>query len=489
MISGKDVTQLLVHTLDTLCNELVSGRGVELQRAGQVVRLDSVDARAVFDWYRRNRVKWGGQNRKEDVEAMAGEVDKEPPTLPALKTRDTSKPAEIVYLKRIRAHRFAGIHRYGTLDQPPPDFELEFENAGSPGVWIIEGSNAAGKTSLLSAICWCLTGHVYRSQREPETILEPIPVRPGDVRDDHDEDLASYDISAITPVPPSVVLEELGETKVPLDTWVELTFVDTHGNELGTMRRSVARSRRGSQIEVTEPDFSGLGLPPIALEVGTKMTGLLPYIQVGHKSDLSSAVAELTGLRPLRDLVKHAKKSRDKLQGELPKERAKEITGLDAEYASEYDELARVLDEHTDIAPKRLLPQNPADTVCRDQLVGLKAHFEDLQAAALAGADTILGDTFDKSDQKSREDLIKNIKPALAAADFHAIARLPSAMRLHALGCLTETELGNAEAIIETLLQQAEEIAELEEKKDIAARVRLYAKIADWLKGMNPLSQ
>ena len=70
-----------------------------------------------------------------------------------------------------------------------------------------------------------------------------------------------------------------------------------------------------------------------------RMTGLLPYVQLGKRSDLGSAVAELTGLRPLRDFVKHANKSYEKLRGDLPKERGKEIASLDGEYASECEEL------------------------------------------------------------------------------------------------------------------------------------------------------
>ncbi len=487
MALDENTTPLLAHTLGTLCDELVSGRGVALQRGDRTIRLASATARAVFNWYRCNRPKWGGLNREEDVEAIAREVNNEPPVMPALKTRDTAKPPEIVYLKKIRAHRFAGIHRYGSVNQPPPFFECVLENGG-PRVWIIEGSNAADKTSLLSAICWCLTGHVYRSQRKPETTKEPIALYAGKTVEDTDEEPAGFDISAVTPVPSSVVLEGLCGEKVLLDTWVELTFVDAHGSELGTMRRSVKRARRGNQIEISEPDFSALGVPPIALEIGTRMTGLLPYIQVGHRSDLSSAVAELTGLRPLKDLVRHATKSRDKLRGTLPKARIEEISRLDEEYVSECDELAQILDKHKGIAPMQQLPRVPEVSTCEEEIAKLKSHFENRQAVTLAGAKAVLGDSFDSGDQDSCEDLIKSIPLAHAAVAFDAIAKLQSAARLHALGCLTEADLTAAEATIEMVLEQAKEIANLERKKDIAARMRLYARIADWLKDTNLLA-
>ena len=64
---------------------------------------------------------------------------------------------------------------------------------------------------------------------------------------------------------------------MPLDTWVELQFVDDDGNDVGRIRRSVKRSPHG-KIVVDEPDFSALNLDPVAREVGTKMPGLIPYI-------------------------------------------------------------------------------------------------------------------------------------------------------------------------------------------------------------------
>ena len=486
MSSTEDATDLLIHTLDTLCAELVSGRGIASPRDGHVVRLESNAPRAVFHWYRRNRGKWAGQNRKEDVEAIAGEVDKEPPVLPAVDLPDASRPVQVVHLKRIRAHRFAGIHRYGSVDESPADFEVEIDNPTSPGVWVIQGKNGAGKTSILSAITWCLTGRIYRSQRPPEGTEHPVEVYRADAAEGQEEDAACQDISAVTPVPPSDVLEQLGGASVPLDTWVELTFVDSDGRELGTIRRSVTRSRRGGRIEVTKPDFSRFRLPPIALEIGTTMTGLLPYFQVGQQSDLGSAVAELTGIRPLGDLVKHARKSHRKLRRDLPAERRAEIAKLDGRYASEREELAQLVEEHQDIAPESPLPQDPADTACKDELEKLKLHFEAHQAQALAGAKAILGNTFDKSDPDARNDLIESIGPAIGATDFRAIAKLSSATRLQALGGLKQSELCSAESLIEAVLQQANELAELEKKKDIAARIRLYAKVANWVKEVDP---
>ena len=136
--------------------------------------------------------------------------------------------------------------------------------------------------------------------------------------------------------------------------------------------------------------------------------------------------------------------------------------------------------------PTSPLPQDPADAACEEELVSLRLHFEALQADALAGAEAILGGTFDKTDRESQEDLTKSIGPAIGAAEFQMIGTLQSAKRLQTLGRLTESELTSAESLVEALVQQANEIAELEEKKDVAARIRLYAKVANWLKDADP---
>ena len=167
MSSDESVTPLEIHTLDTLCNELVSGRGVSLRGDGRVLRLASDATRAVFDWYRRNQSKWAGQNRKEDVEALASEVTDQSPGAVPLIVSPPSRRVQLVHLKGIRVHRFAGIHHYGSVDQAPPDFELEVKTRPLPVCGSSKAATHPAKHSLLSAISWCLTGHIYRSQRPP----------------------------------------------------------------------------------------------------------------------------------------------------------------------------------------------------------------------------------------------------------------------------------------------------------------------------------
>jgi len=482
MSSPTDVTPLLLHTLDSLCVELVSGRGVSLSDGESVFRLASKEARTIFEWYRNNREKWAGQNRKEDVEAIAAEIAKDPPVLPSVGVGDTESVRGVVHLKRVRAHRFAGLHRYGTPDEPPSDFEFEFESAPSPGIHIIEGKNGVGKTCLLSAITWCLTGQIYRSQRPPETVESPVEVIAADAGEEQEQSAASHAVAAITPLPRSDVLRRLGTQPVPLDTWVELDFVDDNGNEVGTVRRSISRSGRGRRIDIAVSGLSDLGLPPIALEIGTRMTGLLPYVQVGSESALGSAVAELTGIRPLRDLVKHARKSEQKLRRELPRDRDREIDELDRSFSEERQELAQLLQRHPELAAESPVPEHPAQDNCEEAVNLLKEHFEANQARVLAGAEVVLGLSFDASDKRAVDDLARSIPLAIDVVSPGRIAGLEDARRLQRLGQLTEDQLEQSELLLESLLREAEEISQLEQRKDDASRVRLYAKVAGWLR-------
>ena len=271
---------LHVHTLDTLCNELVSGRAVLIEDDGEKFQFRSAKTRSLFEWYRRNRDKWAKNVMKTDVEALADQLAKAPPEMPAVAIAAGEQERRVLHLKSMRAHRFAGIHRYGSIEEPPEVFEFEFDKP----LTLIEGMNGAGKTSLLNAIVWCLTGHIYRSQRPPEQVADTLRVDVDDDFEPAEDHETANDITAITPLPPSTVLTALRGAPVPLDTWVELLFVDDPGNEVGPIRRSVERSNRG-KLRVVEPDLFPLRLTPVAVDVGTRMPGLIPYIQLGKPSD------------------------------------------------------------------------------------------------------------------------------------------------------------------------------------------------------------
>ncbi len=479
MSSSERSTPLSIHTLETLCNELVSGRTVLVDEQDTEFGLTTPETRSIFDWYRRNRAKWARRVQKIDLEALTDQVEKAPPELPSVTRGEEGREQRKVHLKTVRAHRFAGIHWYGTPDQPPDDFYFEFEKP----VTLIEGMNGAGKTSLLSAISWCLTGHVYRAQRPPETVDQSVPVEFVEKTEEASGDETLYDMTAITPMPTAEVLKSLNGKPLPLDTWVELAFVNDSGKEVGTVRRSVQRSS-GGKIKVSEPDFSKVGLDPMAREVGTNLPGLIPYIQLNVASDLGKAVAALTGFKPLQDLVDHAKQSQARLRKKLVKDSETEIEKIDSDFMGVRGEVDDLVKNNPDIKPEKPLPMPGPDKAIEETLISLAAHFESLQARALADTQSILGESFDYNDAAVRKDLIDNIGPSIGMLDAGNLERLPSVDRLAKLANLKDEEISQAEALIHKLITQADELAQLEQEPDVATRLRLYARIAGWMKGL-----
>lgn len=474
-------TDLEVHTIDTLCDELVSGRSVVVPENERPFLFESAETRSVFEWYRRNRAKWAQNNTKVDVESIVDQFEHDPPVLPPIAVSTTSGTPRVWQLRSVRAHRFAGIHLFRSLRNPPEDFEYTLETPLS----IVEGKNGSGKTSLLSAVTWCLTGHVYRSQRAPELAEDPVEMTTPAAVDDDGESESVYEASAVTPLPACQVLEGLDSPKLPLDTWVELTLADQDDN-IVTVRRSLGRIGRNDRIQVSSPNLDALDVPPVALEIGTRMTGLLPYIEVGDKSDLSSAVADLTGLSPLKDLVIHAGKSRKKLVVDLPKNRQKEINDIEKRFRGERDELEQLLAEHEEVDPKVRIPDGTEGAICDEAIAEVRRAFERLQTEALSGAKEVLGEEFDPADPDARRDLAKNIGPAVALLRHENLKTLSNMKRLRGLGALSEDELCQASQLVDTILSQARDLAELETQRDRAKRVRLYAKVATWVNDHDP---
>ena len=465
-------TPLKVQTLDTLLDELVSGRPIALDGDGQVFQIAGADARSIFAWYRDHRDKWLRNVAKDDIEAIVNQLDTPAPVLAPNAVTSGTYGKRVLLLKSIRAHRFGGIHRFGTVDEAPAEFTFTFERL----LTLVEGANGAGKTSFLSAIMWCLTGYIYCPLRPPELANQAIPVAATGAGNEATQRV----MSPITPLPTASVLGNLGVESLPLDTWVELEFTDEKGDHAGTLRRKMQRGPRNSVV-VKEPDLSALGLDRLACEVGTRMPALLPYIQLGAASDLGTAVAALIGIKPLQNLATHAERVQAKLRKELPKERHAEIKALDTQFTETLGELAEILSREPAISHTVPLPSSPAENVA-PELADWQWHLEGLQAQTLAKARDILGADFETGNAAMRADLINHVGPALGTLDPAQLAQLPSARRLGALGKLSEDELLQAEALVKKLRQEAKELDELSQQPAWAARLRLYARVAGWMR-------
>lgn len=462
------VRSLHLHTVESLCADLVSGRAVGVGAKNESFSLASEGARSVLQWYAANRAKWSGNVMAADCEAMADSLAVKPKVTPEAASAGGGK-AKTLKLASLRAHRFAGLHRYRKAAQAPEVFELEFH---AP-ITFIEGANGAGKTSILNAIVWALTGQLMRPQRAPE---------PGQTEFDCElapavgaQESETLRIPAVVPLP-DVELERPNGPLV-IDTWVELTFVDDTGQALPAIRRQLSRTSKGKLTE-TPPDWSTLGVDQVVVRSGTTMAAMLPYIQFSGPSALGQAVAELTGLAPLVQLTKHATKARTRLLGDATKERQNEIKQLDEGFNRSRTDLLALVSDNASLAFSHGLPEPHAEKV-EEALALTKTHFDELSSTRLADAKEVLGDGFDPEAAQDRLDLQESIEPAFG--DLAHVKNLTSAARLSNLGALTVEERATARQAIADLLNQATALVTMAQDESRSARLRLYAAIASWM--------
>ncbi len=461
---------LHLQTIDSLFAELISGERVGVGTGDETFGLETPRSKAVLDWYRRNRPKWSGHVAITDIEAICDCMAATPPVLPVpeIVTPDSARRLKLV---KVVAHRFAGIHAYGEPGNPPEDFTFQPHEPAT----LFEGWNGAGKTSLLNAIVWCLTGEILRPQRPPESGLQEFDATFSGISSDSDR--RTHKIPPVTPLPDGQRYKPGPDERVLIDTWVELTFVDESGAHLPPIRRQYGRSQRG-KLEEVPPDLSPLKVDPAAIRVGTLMPAILQYLQIGDPSDLGRAVAQLTGLAELSDLAKHAAKARDKLKGEMRKAREAEIAESDKRFSEARRDLKDRIAEFTSMAYADPIPEPSGAAELEQQLAALEEHFTDQKAIALKAARAVLGDAFDPTQKAASDDLENSIGPALG--QLQTIGELSSARRLKALATISDAEWQEVDGLIAQLHQEAAVLAELNQQPDIARRKQLYARVASW---------
>ncbi|MBO4224092.1 AAA family ATPase [Bradyrhizobium neotropicale] len=464
---------LHLHTVESLCADLISGRPILVGADNESHTLTSESARSVLGWYFLNRAKWGANVSVSDMEAITDAAQKKPQEIPNKDGTSQSAKRSLTLVK-VEGHRFGGLHGYNDSGQDPKTFVFE----PTKPLTVLEGWNGSGKTSILNAIIWALTGQILRPQRKPEETEEEFACRiaatPG-------VGSSLHKITAITPLPDNRFPPDLSSERIPLDTWVELTFADENGAHLSPIRRSQARTHRGTVVE-TPANIASLGLAPIAARIGTAIPGLLPFIQLGSISEFGEAIAQLTGLADLVDLSRHAARSKERIEKELTKKKRDDIDRHNEVFRQAKNDLQALIAETSTIAPATALP-DPADgEKLEDELAALVKHFTDAKSEALKSAKEIIGDQFDPSVKASRDSLEADIDPAIA--QLKEIAKYQSAARLGALGKLTETELKAVEAFLDKIRSEAQRFTDLAAAPDIAIRKQLYARVAEWMKGV-----
>lgn len=461
---------LHLHTLESLCADLISARPVGVGKNNDPFSLTTTEARSVLNWYFRNRTKWAGNVMTPDVEAIVDSIAKAPDKIPSAGSTSTHSPKQYTLVK-VQAHQFAGLHHPGTASNIPANFSYEFNS----DMTMFEGFNGCGKTSLLNAIIWALTGEILRPQRLPEGATTEFEC---EILDKDEADATTHKLTPVMPLPDPTVHRPTAAS-LPADTWVELTFRDELGVTTAPVRRAQTRTSRGKLEEVLSGVVE-LGLDPIAVRTGTVMPGMLPFIQVGAESKLGKAVAELTGMAPLVKLASHAERARKKIDGDLTKERNREIEAIDTAYNRSLTDLTEKIRLNPAIAFAHTIPKPSVASGIEADLSQTVTHFEGLKATALADAKQVLGDGFDPNDAAARSNLEVNIAPATAAV--RSLGTLPSAARLGGLAKLTDEEVSNTQTRIEKIFSDAKVLADLAADPTKAGRIRLYSRVATWAK-------
>lgn len=334
-----------------------------------------------------------------------------------------------------------------------------------------------GKTSLLNTVIWCLTGEILRPQRPPESGQEEFSSQFVRSVDGNDE-TTSHSLTPVTPLPnPSYYQPPIGKP-VPLDSWVEVTFIDQDDNLLPPLRRTQLRTAR-DKVSETLTGFDTLGVDPIALRIGTIMPAVLQFLRVGSASDLGLAAAKLTGLADISSLAKHATKAREKLKGELKKAREQEIADADARFLEPRGDLQKQIDEYLEMAPVEPLPEPSAAQDLEPKLAALEDHFVTLKAKALTAAQAILGPGFDPGDKDARDNLEASIGPA--QGQLKSMVQLPNVRRSRALTELSSTDWQSVADLIVRMRAEAAVLAELSATPELGRRKQLYARVAGWM--------
>jgi hypothetical protein len=449
---------LSVHTPKSLLRALIEGGSV-IDHSGISFGIRSEAARSILQWYEAREQRWQVNISDDDIEDITRAASAQPKQSTIYETTRGTTPVRRVHARRVRAHRFAGLHNFDADINQPDDFVLELEKK----LLAINGRNGVGKTSIINAIVWCLTGSIYRAQREPEAadnVVVQAIVGPGNA-----------DVPVVAPIPHATALFS-ERTRVDVQTWVEIEFVNEIGTPVGRVRRTIQRSSRAAAEETF---LSDLSFDPLTLEIGTRFPGLLQHIRIGKRSRLGAGVASLTGFRTLVDLSGHAERARRRIQAKaIPDAQRRQ-----AVHQNRADAIRRSIAEHV-LASE--LPGLDASSLRNRQVIEeTRIALEAEHARLLADAVRLLGPSFEPKLADQRKALTRAIEPAIAAIQKENFQMRPAAARLGRLRKVRDEVREEAEGVLKTIVAEAITLDEMNSDPVIASRIRLYARIAGWL--------
>lgn len=472
-------------TLNEVIQHLVAGDAL-LVAGDEEFSLPLADSRAILAFYNQDRRTFWNPDRDPtiqdgEIDRILGALDK---PLKAVETVSRlPATAQKWRLVKVKAHRFRGLHRHcAEAGADPLPFELEF----SADISLFRGFNGAGKTSLVSAICWCLTGLGHRSQGLPSPLHEPIQVQVQDGDGESDATGKGFLLPVIVPVPTETELVAVdGSPKV--DTWVRLTFRSlVDGREVEVERRLEREGKRG--FKTTATGLEKLGLSDLALQVGTLMPGIAAATRFDDKTTLSQAVSTLTGLRPLSHFGKRSMRLHDRLTDKYPKLAEEEKVGCETTAAKQRQTLVDLLNSSQDLSNLDcvVLPVDAQPDAWKTGHDEAERRLKEVEEKAAENALLILGTlpTFISGTDVRR--FAEAVTAATNCFSGAALKGLPSMQIAARLGAITIEHAVAAEDVMQQIEAEARALVARFSDAGRFDRLRLYGLVAKWHEAAHP---
>jgi hypothetical protein len=467
--------------LEELVSALLARQPVVISSGGEPFVLTNDDSRRILSHYARHRDLWPraktvqAREIEDIVKALAGEA----PAPKEIRGAATA-PKRMWKLRRLAAHRFAGLHRHcGAQGEDPEDFALDIER----DVTLISGFNGAGKTALQNVIIWCLTGKALRSQHMPDDVHEPMEVyrTPGDGEDESQGKEPGFTLPPIVPIPLAGELEALGD-QPRIDTWAELTFHAEGSDDICVVRRELSTSERG-RISMSVTGLDDLGLPDVAVEAGTLMPGIAAHMRFDEKTTFVQAVAQLTGLKPLEDLGRRSTRVVKRLRNDERKKTETDASQTLGEFKRKRQAIHDAWSAQPDLGdPANLVaPDEEADEdQSKNSTAEARKWLEEKKKSLESAAETILGQALQLGSKQDVDGMLQQLQAAADQLKPAALGGLPSVAVIKSLRAVASDDITVAESLIEDMVARAGAVTERLRNKQEAVRWQLYARVAAW---------
>ena len=483
------------HSLEEIVSALAAG--VPVQRAGAApFRLDTSDKRKAFAFYGRNRDLWRSSRtvQAKEVESLLEALEEDLPAQAALPARGRiDKP--VWHLERLEVHRFGGLHRHiGQDGEDPDDLVVELDKE----ITLVSGFNGAGKTALLSAIVWCLTGKALRSQHMPQEVHEPMAVEWTEAgeRALEDGNRPELAVPPLVPIPAGEDLVRLGD-RPRLDTSVRLTFRRESDGEIRHVTRRLRMSGRklGAPVE----GLDALGLSALAIEAGTLMPGVAAQMRFDERTDLAQAVSQLTGLKPLQELGQRSVRLVNRLR---KTERGAAEERRDGKLGQFRTHLETFLDgwaERSDLGspPEILLPGEEVESrqegsgstcraTCHSTLSACRKRLRRAGAAMSRDAGQVLGREIEITERSEVVSLTRALDEAAGRLRGSDLRELPTVALLIELGKVPDDDAASAMETVRGIRERAHALAGSWRMNGRRPGGVLYARVAAWHRDNHP---